>query len=77
MLANKKEKKKKTEIKATNLGFKYQDIRYNIFTLLIFSNFYSAGGSARVKDVIEHKNYSLSLKKNLADLFVIQVPLLK
>ena len=50
-------KKKKTEIKATNLGFKYQDKKYNILTQLIFSNLYSAGGSVRVKEDIEHWNY--------------------
>ena len=52
-----KKKKKKTETKATNLGFKYQDIKYNILTQLIFSNLYSAGGSVRVKEDIEHWNY--------------------
>lgn len=55
MSAEKEEKrKKKTEIKATNLGFKYQDKKYNILTQLIFSNLYSAGGSVRVKEDIEH-----------------------
>ena len=31
-----------------------QDIEYKILALLIFSDFYSVGGSVRVKEDIEH-----------------------
>lgn len=34
-----------------------QDIEYKILALLIFSDFYSVGGSVRAKEDIEHTNF--------------------
>lgn len=51
--------------KLSNRMPRCQDIEYKILALLIFSDFYSVGGSVRVKEDIEHTNFIIKKCLNI------------